>query len=414
MAGYWIVKGGEIGDQAAYEEYAKRWGPVAERFGARILNAGGPARCPRGRLGAVGWIVEFPSFEQAVACYEDRSTRRRCPSRTRRTTAISRSSKARRARAAMKSHVRVAVSRRRGGRVQRALPPHPARMERRDAHRAVRADLRLHMACGGRLPHPERGYQYGCACRATHPALSRARGAHRPVLRAAPRGRAHPGVGPGPPRLPQGRTGQAPLHGARDRDCRAGRDRAALADHEPARPARGALRSARRTPRPLRNHPGVREGSAHAGGGDRAPQPGARAASASRRKLGRGDRPGHGQRRARPSTRRGSGRGRWARWPASTCRATRWSTSTSSPTISPRSTSETRSFPTAWTRPGRAICARRGEVSSSACTSSGASCGRRTGRRRTSATSCCPRRSTASPTSSTSRTSATRFSAPPV
>ena len=41
MAGYWIVKGGAIRDQAAYDEYARRWGPVSERFGARILNAGG-------------------------------------------------------------------------------------------------------------------------------------------------------------------------------------------------------------------------------------------------------------------------------------------------------------------------------------------------------------------------------------
>ena len=51
MAGYWMVKGGAIRDQAAYEEYAKRWGPVAERFGARILNAGGgsmPARATGG------------------------------------------------------------------------------------------------------------------------------------------------------------------------------------------------------------------------------------------------------------------------------------------------------------------------------------------------------------------------------
>ena len=70
MAGYWIVKGGEIGDQAAYDEYAKRWGPVARRFGARILNAGGRLDAREGEWGR-SVIVEFPSFEQAVACYED-------------------------------------------------------------------------------------------------------------------------------------------------------------------------------------------------------------------------------------------------------------------------------------------------------------------------------------------------------
>ena len=59
MPGYWIVKGGEIRDQAAYGEYAKRWGPVAERFGARILNAGGRLDAREGAWG------------RAVACYED-------------------------------------------------------------------------------------------------------------------------------------------------------------------------------------------------------------------------------------------------------------------------------------------------------------------------------------------------------
>ena len=70
MPGYWIVKGGAVRDQAAFEEYVKRWGPVAERFGARILNAGGRLDAREGAWGRVV-LVEFSSFEQAVACYED-------------------------------------------------------------------------------------------------------------------------------------------------------------------------------------------------------------------------------------------------------------------------------------------------------------------------------------------------------
>ena len=70
MPGYWIVKGGAIRDQAAYDEYAKRWGPISERFGARMLNARGRLDAREGAWGRAV-IVEFPSFEQAVACYED-------------------------------------------------------------------------------------------------------------------------------------------------------------------------------------------------------------------------------------------------------------------------------------------------------------------------------------------------------
>ena len=70
MAGYWIVKGGELRDKEAYKEYARRWGPVADRFSARILNAGGRLDAREGTWGR-SVIVEFPSFEQAVACYED-------------------------------------------------------------------------------------------------------------------------------------------------------------------------------------------------------------------------------------------------------------------------------------------------------------------------------------------------------
>ena len=169
--------------------------------------------------------------------------------------------------------------RRRGGGVQRALPPHPAGLARRHAHRAFRIDLRLHLARGGRLPHPERRHQHGRVAGLHHPPLPRARSAHRPVLRAAPRRRAHPRHGPRPPRLPEGRTRQASLHGARHRDRGAGGGRAALADHPHRRGARRAPRSSRRPPRPLRHHPGVCEGRADAGRGDRAAQPGARASS---------------------------------------------------------------------------------------------------------------------------------------
>ena len=160
----------------------------------------------------------------------------------------------------MKSHVRVTVIG--GGVVGCSVLYHLTRLGWSDVMLIERAELThgstWHAA--RRVPHPERGHQHGRAPGLHHPALPRARGADRPVLRTPSRGRAHPRLGPGPPRLPQGRARQAPLHGARDRDRGAGGGRAALSHHEPRGTPRGALRSPRRAPRPRRHHPGVRPG----------------------------------------------------------------------------------------------------------------------------------------------------------
>ena len=66
MPGYWIVKGGAVRDQGAYDEYAKRWGPVAKRFGARILNAGGRLDAREGAWGR-SVIVEFTSTQTPIS-----------------------------------------------------------------------------------------------------------------------------------------------------------------------------------------------------------------------------------------------------------------------------------------------------------------------------------------------------------
>ena len=59
-------------------EHAKRWGPVAERFGARILDARGRLDAREGAWGRAV-IVELPSFEQVVTCYEDAEYRTALP-----------------------------------------------------------------------------------------------------------------------------------------------------------------------------------------------------------------------------------------------------------------------------------------------------------------------------------------------
>lgn len=70
MAGYWIIHG-TIKDQAAFEEYARLWKPIAERYNARFLVPGKRHETREGKDYERVVVVEFPSFEQAVACYDD-------------------------------------------------------------------------------------------------------------------------------------------------------------------------------------------------------------------------------------------------------------------------------------------------------------------------------------------------------
>ena len=69
MAGYWIVRGGEITDAEAMRAYAELWPGIAERFGARLLAGKGQSETCEGPSYARNLIVRFDSYEQAVACY---------------------------------------------------------------------------------------------------------------------------------------------------------------------------------------------------------------------------------------------------------------------------------------------------------------------------------------------------------
>ena len=70
MAGYWIARG-TITDEASYAEYARLWAPVGERFGARFIAAGGKHQTREGTEHTRVAIIEFPSYEQALTCYDD-------------------------------------------------------------------------------------------------------------------------------------------------------------------------------------------------------------------------------------------------------------------------------------------------------------------------------------------------------
>lgn len=71
MAGYWIVRGSEIKDADALQQYAELWPPIAARYGAEIVAGKGEVDTREGPHYARQLLVRFDSYEQAVACYDD-------------------------------------------------------------------------------------------------------------------------------------------------------------------------------------------------------------------------------------------------------------------------------------------------------------------------------------------------------
>lgn len=71
MAGYWVVRGSEIRDQDALQEYGKLWGGIAERFGAEVIAGKGAIDTREGKDYPRQLIVRFDSYQQAVDCYQD-------------------------------------------------------------------------------------------------------------------------------------------------------------------------------------------------------------------------------------------------------------------------------------------------------------------------------------------------------
>ena len=70
MAGYWIVRGAEIVDADALQEYGKLWPEIAARFGAEVIAGKGRSETREGPEYARQLIVRFDSYEQALDCYD--------------------------------------------------------------------------------------------------------------------------------------------------------------------------------------------------------------------------------------------------------------------------------------------------------------------------------------------------------
>jgi uncharacterized protein (DUF1330 family) len=66
--GYWIAHV-DVRDPESYKNYVAAAKPAFDRFGARFLARGGAFEAPEGRGRVRNVIIEFPSLEDAQACY---------------------------------------------------------------------------------------------------------------------------------------------------------------------------------------------------------------------------------------------------------------------------------------------------------------------------------------------------------
>lgn len=66
--GYWIARV-DVRDAERYPDYVATAKPAFERFGANFLARGGNSNAIEGQGRARNVIIEFPSFQDAIDCY---------------------------------------------------------------------------------------------------------------------------------------------------------------------------------------------------------------------------------------------------------------------------------------------------------------------------------------------------------
>lgn len=67
--GYWIVNI-EVHDDENYPSYVAATKPAMEKYGANFLVRGGEHQVREGEAHARHVVIEFESYEQALACYD--------------------------------------------------------------------------------------------------------------------------------------------------------------------------------------------------------------------------------------------------------------------------------------------------------------------------------------------------------
>jgi Uncharacterized conserved protein len=73
--GYWIGRV-DVHDPEAYKEYMKTAAPAYVEYGARFLVRGGAIGAEEGKSRGRNVVVEFPSYEAALACYNSETYQR--------------------------------------------------------------------------------------------------------------------------------------------------------------------------------------------------------------------------------------------------------------------------------------------------------------------------------------------------
>ena len=73
--GYWIVRG-DVRDPETYGEYIKANAEPFARHGARFLVRGGRYEAVEGQARGRNAVIEFPSYEAALACFRDEAYRK--------------------------------------------------------------------------------------------------------------------------------------------------------------------------------------------------------------------------------------------------------------------------------------------------------------------------------------------------
>lgn len=68
--GYWVVRV-DVSDPDTYAQYVKANAEPFARHGAKFLVRGGKHECVEGSARARNVVIEFPSFESALACFHD-------------------------------------------------------------------------------------------------------------------------------------------------------------------------------------------------------------------------------------------------------------------------------------------------------------------------------------------------------